>query len=90
MSRGTLINYGPNGERIVGVLPDLTPEEIDRLNAANTLQAKFAARMQKLTEIKELIKAGTQTNADIVKAVRLIIGVILQLTPEDSEIMKVG
>ena len=62
-----------------------TPEEtsIEEQNASQ--DAKRAARIEKLKSIRDQIKAGTDTAADRTKAIRLLIGVVASLAPEEDE-----
>lgn len=56
--------------------------------AAATAEAaartKLEARLNRLRDIRAKIKAGTDTATDRSRAIRLLIGVVLNLAPEDD------
>jgi hypothetical protein len=62
-----------------------TSEEHANEAAAAAAAAKVEARLAKLRDVRQKIKAGTDTAADRSKAIRLLIGVVLGLAPEDDE-----
>lgn len=63
----------------------LTPEEIATEAARLAAWAKVQARLAKLRDLRAKIRAGTDTAADRARAIRLLIGVLLSIAPEDDE-----
>jgi hypothetical protein len=61
------------------------PEDVAAEQAEAARKAREQARLAKLREIRDHIKAGSDTAAERAKALKLLIGVVMAIAAEDGE-----